>query len=220
MHDDAEGSAAEPAPPPDAPPAAVAPSVTPPDPPVASQWDHRQVATGQVPPGNPPTGGDGHTWSSRPPTGPYGEHTPPPVSGSNGPPPYGPSTFAPPYPMAPMPFGAAPDTSGAVAAHIVALFVGVIGSAIYYAASPNSTPFVKHHITEALNFTITMAIASIITIVLCFVLVGFLLLPVLVVVNIVFPILAAVAANRGEWYRYPLTLRLVQGPLDQWSTPA
>ena len=33
--------------------------------------------------------------------------------------------------------------------------------------------------------------------------------------NAVLPIMAAMAANKGEWYRYPFTLRLVKGPMDQ-----
>jgi len=47
--------------------------------------------------------------------------------------------------------------------------------------------------------------------VLSLILIGLLLLPILFVLGIVFPILAAVAANRGEWYRYPVSIRLVPG---------
>jgi uncharacterized Tic20 family protein len=34
---------------------------------------------------------------------------------------------------------------------------------------------------------------------------------VLIVLGIVFPIIAAVAANKGEWYRYPISIRMVPG---------
>ncbi len=43
------------------------------------------------------------------------------------------------------------------------------------------------------------------------VLIGFVLLPLVAIWGIVMPIMAALAANKGEWYRYPLTLRLVPG---------
>jgi uncharacterized Tic20 family protein len=35
------------------------------------------------------------------------------------------------------------------------------------------------------------------------------LLPVVVIGNIVFSIIAAVAANKGEAYRYPITIRFI-----------
>ncbi|MBK9560022.1 MAG: DUF4870 domain-containing protein [Candidatus Microthrix sp.] len=38
------------------------------------------------------------------------------------------------------------------------------------------------------------------------------------VIGLVFPIMAMVAANRGEWYRYPLIFRFVRGPLDLETT--
>ena len=45
---------------------------------------------------------------------------------------------------------------------------------------------------------------------LIFVLVGILTLLATMVLAFIFPIIAAVAANRGEWYRYPLCIRLVR----------
>lgn len=37
------------------------------------------------------------------------------------------------------------------------------------------------------------------------------LLPIVVIGALVFQIIAALAANRGEWYRFPISLRLVPG---------
>ena len=54
-----------------------------------------------------------------------------------------------------------------------------------------------------------MAIAAAAAFVLLFVLVGFVLLPVVVIGSWVLGILAAVAAGRREAYRYPLTIRFV-----------
>jgi uncharacterized Tic20 family protein len=55
-----------------------------------------------------------------------------------------------------------------------------------------------------------MTIATYISGVLCFVLIGFLLLPVVVLIHLVFTIIAAVKASNGEWYRYPFAIRLVK----------
>ncbi|MCA1659878.1 MAG: DUF4870 domain-containing protein [Verrucomicrobiaceae bacterium] len=44
---------------------------------------------------------------------------------------------------------------------------------------------------------------------LCLILIGFALLAILHVLNVVFVIIAAVRASEGQMYRYPLTLRLI-----------
>jgi uncharacterized Tic20 family protein len=43
------------------------------------------------------------------------------------------------------------------------------------------------------------------------VLIGFLLLPVVLIGAFVLEVMASIAANRGEWYRFPVSLRLVPG---------
>ena len=43
-----------------------------------------------------------------------------------------------------------------------------------------------------------------------YVLIGMLLIPVLMICNLVFCILAAVAVSKGEHYRYPIVLRLLK----------
>jgi uncharacterized Tic20 family protein len=43
-----------------------------------------------------------------------------------------------------------------------------------------------------------------------FVLIGALLMPLLLIANLVFCILAAVAVSKGEHYRYPVALRLLK----------
>ena len=63
---------------------------------------------------------------------------------------------------------------------------------------------------EALNFQITIAIAYVAGSVLMAVLIGFLIIPVVILVNLVFCILAGMACNKGESYRYPFALRLIK----------
>ena len=43
------------------------------------------------------------------------------------------------------------------------------------------------------------------------VLIGIVMIFVVWVLGIVWMIMAAVAANRGEWYRYPVNIRMVPG---------
>jgi len=45
---------------------------------------------------------------------------------------------------------------------------------------------------------------------LCFVFIGFLLIPVILIADIVLTIMATVKANNGDLYKYPLTLKLIK----------
>ena len=70
---------------------------------------------------------------------------------------------------------------------------------------------VKANAREALNFQITLFIAGIIGALLMFVLVGFVILPIVALVSIIFPIIAMVKIleRPDQPYRYPLALRLI-----------
>jgi uncharacterized Tic20 family protein len=52
-------------------------------------------------------------------------------------------------------------------------------------------------------------IAYIVSLLLAIIVIGFFLLAVVWVISIVFMIIAAVAANRGEYYKYPLSIAFV-----------
>ena len=56
-----------------------------------------------------------------------------------------------------------------------------------------------------------MLIGAIASVVLMLVLVGFVLFVVIVIGAFVLSIVAAVAASKGEWYRYPISIRMVPG---------
>ena len=115
-------------------------------------------------------------------------------------------------PTAP-PAGAA-DTDGrslAVLAQLLGILTGFLGPLIVYLVNGDKDRFVRHHSAEALNFQLTVLIGYLVSFVLMFVLIGFLTFLAIWVMAIVFGILAAVAANRGEWYRYPINIRMVSG---------
>lgn len=88
----------------------------------------------------------------------------------------------------------------------VAMFVGPL---IIWLVKQNEHPFIDEHGKEALNFQISMLIYLVLLSPTVCVLVGFVLLPALFVVNVVFVIIAARSASNGEAYRYPLTIRLI-----------
>ena len=70
--------------------------------------------------------------------------------------------------------------------------------------------YVEYQSKEALNFQITLAIAYIVSLFLMIIVIGFVTFAIAWICAIVFAIIAAMAANKGEAYRYPVTLRLVK----------
>jgi uncharacterized protein len=81
--------------------------------------------------------------------------------------------------------------------------------AVYLGRRDNST-FVAAHAKEALNFNITVLIATVVCMLLMMVFIGFLLGTALFVAWLVLTLIAAIRASEGELYRYPLSLRLIK----------
>jgi uncharacterized protein len=124
---------------------------------------------------------------------------------------------APPVPPAPSLDGPSPESrQWGMFAHLSALigfvipFGNILGPLIIWQMKKNEMPFVDDQGKEALNFQITTLIAVAVCMLLMVVLIGFLLLPLVGLVWLVFTIIGALKANAGEFYRYPLTIRLIK----------
>jgi uncharacterized Tic20 family protein len=89
-------------------------------------------------------------------------------------------------------------------------FANVLGPLIVWLVKGKEIPFVNEQGKEALNFQITMTLVAIAALILSLVGIGIFLGLALVVVNVVFIVLASIAANKGESYRYPVSLRLIK----------
>ena len=90
--------------------------------------------------------------------------------------------------------------------HLGGLFFGFLAPLVGYLVLKDRGPFVRAHTATALNFQLTLLIAYLVGGILTIVFIGFLILFAAYVLNIVFCIIAAVKANKGEWYTYPLTV--------------
>lgn len=86
----------------------------------------------------------------------------------------------------------------------------ILGPLVVWLIKKNEYPFVDDQGKEALNFQITMTIAFVCSAILCVIFIGFLLLPAVGIVDIVFTIIGSIKASDGVAYRYPFTLRLVK----------
>jgi uncharacterized Tic20 family protein len=83
---------------------------------------------------------------------------------------------------------------------------GLIAPVILWQMKKDEWPEVDEHGKNAVNWVISFVLYMVICIALCFVVVGFVLLPVLIVLGIVSPIIAAVKANDGVAWKYPLAI--------------
>lgn len=93
--------------------------------------------------------------------------------------------------------------------HIGGILFGFLPALIGYLVLKDRGPFIRAHTATALNFQITLLIAYVVGGILTLVLVGFLVLFAAWILTIVFGIMAALAANKGEYYAYPLTIKFI-----------
>lgn len=89
-------------------------------------------------------------------------------------------------------------------------FGSVLGPLVVWLIKKDTMPFAAEQGKEALNFNITVLLAFIVSGVLTIILIGFLMMIAVFVAWLVLSIIAGLAANKGESYRYPWTLRLVK----------
>ncbi|MFF3438880.1 DUF4870 domain-containing protein [Streptosporangium sp. NPDC002721] len=101
------------------------------------------------------------------------------------------------------------DTTMAMLAHLLGLLTSFVGPLVLYLAKKDESPYARDQAAEALNFQLTVLIVYFVSWILAFVLIGFVLMFFLWIGSIVMTIVAAVAANRGETYRYPVNIRFV-----------
>jgi hypothetical protein len=86
----------------------------------------------------------------------------------------------------------------------------IILTLIFWELKRHDFDFVARHGKEALNFQISMTVYMLVAFALTFACVGFILMPVVAVVDVVLLLIAAVKAHNGFEYRYPLTFRIIK----------
>jgi uncharacterized protein len=90
-------------------------------------------------------------------------------------------------------------------------FLGhILGPLTVWLIKRGDSPEIDAHGKESLNFQISMLIYDAIAVILCVILIGIPILIALWVANTVLVIIASVKAGQGEFFRYPLTIRLIK----------
>jgi uncharacterized protein len=86
----------------------------------------------------------------------------------------------------------------------------IVGPLIVWLAKRGDAPEIDEHGKESLNFQISMLIYNVIAAVLCLVLIGFFILAILHLLNLILVIVASIQASEDKLYRYPITIRLIK----------
>jgi len=151
--------------------------------------------------------GHGQQWGQ----GPSGQGHPGqghPGQGQYGPGQYG--QAGPQYQQPVTPMRPEDEKLWATLIHLGGILLAVVPALVGYLVLKDRGPFVKEHARQALNFQITLLIAYVVGSILTVVVIGGLVLLAAAIVAVVFSIIAAVAANKGQWYKYPLTIEFVK----------
>jgi len=109
-------------------------------------------------------------------------------------------------PQEPQDVESAPQTQGvsqnaknmAMLCHLLGFFTSFIGPLIIWLLKKDEDSFIDQQGKEALNFQITIIIASFVAGLLSFLCIGFLLLPVIGILDVVVVIMACVKSSKGE----------------------
>jgi len=86
-------------------------------------------------------------------------------------------------------------------------FAGLIVPIVLWQMKKDESRIIDKHGKIVLNWILTAFIYGIVCGLLCIVFIGFLLLPILAILAIVFPIIGGIKANSGETWPYPLSIK-------------
>jgi uncharacterized Tic20 family protein len=102
------------------------------------------------------------------------------------------------------------ERTQAMLAHLSIIILGFIGPLIFWLIGKDKSTYIDEQGKEALNFGITVSIAAFVSAILIVVLIGLILLPLVWIGGLILAIMAGLAANKGEHYRYPINWRIVK----------
>ncbi|PZQ88306.1 MAG: DUF4870 domain-containing protein [Leifsonia xyli] len=122
--------------------------------------------------------------------------TPPPPPQNNG--------YAPTAEMSP-----ADQRLWATLTHVGGILLGFVAPLITYLVLKDRGAFVRAHTATALNFQLTLLIAYVVGVITSLLLIGYLIILAAAVFALIFGIIAAIAANKGEFYSYPMAIKFV-----------
>ncbi|MGD9182203.1 MAG: DUF4870 domain-containing protein [Desulfobacterales bacterium] len=95
-----------------------------------------------------------------------------------------------------------------------------LGPIIIWQLKKNESEFVADQAKEALNFQISLIIYALISFLCIFIFIGVFMIIGLILFSLIIVIVAGVRANNGEYYRYPMCIRLISQKKYPVRSPA
>ena len=108
------------------------------------------------------------------------------------------------------PLNPADERQWSMLIHLGGILFGFLPSLIGYLVLKDRGAYIREQTKTALNFQITMAIAYVVGFILTIVFIGIFVVMAASIVTIIFSIIAAIAANKGEPYTYPLSFAFIK----------
>jgi uncharacterized Tic20 family protein len=117
-------------------------------------------------------------------------------------------------PPGPQPLPADQERLWAMLAHLLSfvaayIALGFIAPLVVLVVFGPRSAYVRAHAVESLNFNLSWLIYALVGVVLIVLGIGILILLALGIAYVVLVIIASVRASRGQFFRYPLTIRFV-----------
>ena len=102
------------------------------------------------------------------------------------------------------------DRNAAVWTHIGSILLGWLLPLILFLVKKDESPYVREHARQSLNFELTLFPIFFIGSIFTLTGVGLLILLAAAIVDIIFHVNGAIAANRGQGYRIPLAISMIK----------
>lgn len=95
-------------------------------------------------------------------------------------------------------------------ANVILFPVGIIVPIVLWQTQKDKIPGLDAHGKMVVNWMISSVIYAVVSVVLMFILIGFLTILAVGIMGIVFPIIGGMKANNGELWEYPLTIKFLK----------
>jgi len=89
-------------------------------------------------------------------------------------------------------------------------FTAIVGPLIIWLLKRGDSAYIDHHGKEYFNLLISFFVYEIIAALTLLIGIGFILIPILSIIFLVFIVIGAVKAFQGEYYRFPLIFRIIK----------